>query len=225
LYTAGMGTFTGAGAAVSADLVQTMDVGLNVASHPSMIATGGGSAFVFSISDQGPSVGTATFSETVPGGLSVLSAVSGSGACTVTGQLVSCAIGPLAPGSTTPVDITVSALAPGEYVSTATVTPSFADPSQANNSATVALNVSPAPAPAAASCHVVSFKGVSLRETKSLLVALNCAIGKVTKHTSTKIPKGEVISTSPRRGSYPNATKVAITESSGAPKPRHKHRK
>jgi hypothetical protein len=215
VYTATGGPFTSAGAAVSVDLAQSMDVGLTGAAHPSTITTGGGSALVFSLSDQATAIGTASFSETVPNGLSVLSAVSGSGSCSVAGQTVACTTGLLDPGSITPIDVTVSASAPGAYATTAMVTSSFADPNAANNAATVALTVTPPPGPA---CRVVRFTGIALAETKRLLSALNCTVGRVTKHASTRIPKGDVISTNPSAGTYPSGATVAIVESSGKPK-------
>jgi hypothetical protein len=214
VYTAA-GLFTSAGAAVSVDLVQSMDLGLNGAARPSTITTGGGSALVFSLTDQATAIGTASFSETIPTGLSVLSAVSGSGSCSVAGQTVTCTTGLLDPGSIAPIDVTVSATAPGTYATTAMVTSSFADPNPANNAATVALTVMPPPAPA---CRVVRFTGIALAETKRLLIALNCSVGMVTKHASTRIPKGDVISTNPSAGTYPSGAKVAIVESSGKPK-------
>ncbi len=57
-----------------------------------------------------------------------------------------------------------------------------------------------------------------LTPPKRLLIALNCRVGRITKHASMRIPKGDVISTNPRAGTYPSGAKIAIVESSGKPK-------
>jgi serine/threonine-protein kinase len=156
----------------------------------------------------------------VPKGLSVVAAISGSGSCVTSGQLVTCTTEPLAPRSTTPISIVVKTSAPGSFTDTATAASSlFSDPNTANNVASADLTVTPVPT-ASAQCHVVALRGVRLSTAKSVLRALSCAVGKVSKKASKTVPKGDVISTSPRSGSRPAGAKVAVVESSG--KPKHK---
>ena len=206
----------------SADLVQSMDVGLTASATPESINAGSVGLLGFSISNGGPSAGTATLVDLVPPGLSVLAAFVGSGTCTVSGQEVTCATAPLAVGSSTPAGVVVSAPSPGTFTNTGTLTTSIADPNPANNTAAATLTVNPVPVAARSLCRVVTLRAVPLGEAKSVLRVLGCAIGKVSKHSSKTIPKGDVISTSPGPGVQPAGTVVNIRQSSG--KPKHRRR-
>jgi hypothetical protein len=154
----------------------------------------------------------------VPKGLSVLAAISGSGSCVTSGQLVTCTTEALAPGSTTTISIVVKTSAPGSFTDTATAASSlFSDPNTANNVASADLAVTPIPT-AAPGCRIVALKGVPLGTAKSVLRGLNCTVGKVSKKASKSVRKGDVLSTSPGSGSRRAGTKVAIVVSSGKPK-------
>jgi hypothetical protein len=159
--------------------------------------------------------------DTVPKGLSVVDAISGSGSCTTAGQLVTCTTAALDPGSKTPVTIVVRTSTVGAFTDTATAAGSlFSDPNTANNVASADLAVTAAPV-APSPCRVVALKGVPLRTAKTVLAALHCAVGKVSKKSSKRVAKGDVISTSPGTGSRAAGTKVALVESSGKPRARH----
>ena len=64
---------------VSADLVQDVDAGLEVATPPASTRAGAVAAFNFSLTSAGPSSDRTTVTDTVPNGLSVVAALSGSG--------------------------------------------------------------------------------------------------------------------------------------------------
>lgn len=211
---------------VEVDLVQSSDVGVVSSATPATINAGGVGFLSFAVSNDGPSAGTVTLVDSVPAGLSVLAAFVGSGTCTAVGQDVTCSTGALAPGSSTPAGVVVFAAGPGAFSNTGAVTSSIADPNPANNSATATLTVNPLSRSAAPQCRVVTLKSVPLPEAKAVLKALGCAIGKVRKRSSTKIPKGEVISTSPGPSLWPAGTRVNLVQSSGKPAPKkHKRRK
>lgn len=205
---------------VAANLVQTVDAGLTIAAHPTVATVGGIGVFTFSLTNTGVSTGIASLSDSIPNGLSIVSAVAGSGTCGTLSQLVSCSIS-LAPGASVPISIVVSTSAAGTFTNTGAVTTSLADPNPANNAATASLTVQPAAGAPAASCHVIALKGLPLPVAKSVLTALSCRPGAVSKKSSKSVPKGSVISTSPGPGSHSAGTKVKLTVSSGRPK---KHR-
>ncbi len=203
---------------VSADLVQTVDAGLTVAAPPVSTSAGGVAAFSFSLANTGSSSGRTTVFDNVPKGLSVLAAISGSGSCVTSGQLVTCTTEPLAARSTTPISIVVKTSVAGSFTDTATAASSlFSDPNTANNVASADLAVTPVPT-AAPGCRIVPLKGVPLGTAKTVLRALHCTIGKVSKKASKSVRKGDVLSTSPGSGSRRAGTKVAIVVSSGKPK-------
>jgi hypothetical protein len=211
---------------VEVDLEQSTDVGVLSSATPATINAGGVGFLRFAISNDGPSAGTATLVDSVPAGLSVIAAFIGSGTCTVFGQQVICATGALVPGSSTPAGIVVSAAGPGAFSNTGAVTSSIADPNPANNSATATLTVNPVALLPAAQCRVVALGSVPLTKAKAVLNVLGCAIGKVTRRPSAKIPKGDVISISPGPSLQPAGTRVDIVQSSGKPPPKkHKRKK
>jgi hypothetical protein len=201
---------------LTANLDQSDDVAVTGAAAPSSIPAGGGAAYAFVVSNRGPGGAPITFTDAVPAGLHVLSAVAGTGTCSTTGQTVTCTIPTLAAGSSAPVSVIVSAASAGSYGDTATVTTPLSDPATANNSARATLNVKPA-AVAVPFCKVVKLAGSPVAVAKVVIRALNCRVGKTTKKASKKVPKGDVISTLPGSGKHPAGTKVAIVVSSGRP--------
>jgi len=206
---------------LSAELVQSQDDGVTAAAMPSTITAGGIAEYSFTVSNAGPGGGPITFSDAVPSGLTILSAVAGSGTCTVAGQTVSCTISGLPAGSSAPVLIIVSAASAGSYADAASVSSAVEDPHVANNSASATLTVD-APAPTT-TCKTVKLAGVTLSIAKLVIPALNCKVGKVKHATSRTVRKGLVISTSPGPGKTLTAgTAVTVTISSGRPKPRKK---
>ncbi len=214
---------------VSAELKQSFDAALNGSATPSTISAGGVSDYSFTVSNSGISAAPATFIDGIPSGLTILSAVAGSGACSTAGQTVSCAISNLPPGASVPVSIVVSAASAGSYADTATVTAGsegLPDSNPANNTAAATLTVSvpsPGAPPAPPMCKVVGLAGTPLTVAKAVIAALNCKVGKVTSKSSKSIHKGLVLSTSPGSGATLAAGSVVnLVTSSGPPKKKHK---
>jgi hypothetical protein len=66
------------------------------------------------------------------------------------------------------------------------------------------------------SCLVPKLKGKTLAAAKHALKKAACSVGKISKHKSSKVPKGTVISSSPKAGTKHKAgAKVALTVSRG----------
>jgi hypothetical protein len=215
---------------VSAELKQSFDAALSGAATPSTITAGGVSDYSFTVSNGGISAAPATFTDGIPSGLTVLSAVAGSGSCSTAGQTVTCAISSLPPGASVPVSIVVSAAGAGNYADTATVaagSEALPDRNPANNTAAATLTVSApspgAPPPVPQKCKVVGLAGTPLTVAKAVIAALNCKVGKVTSKSSKSVHKGLVLSTSPGSGATLAAgSAVNLVTSSGPPKKKHK---
>lgn len=214
----------------SAELAQSLDLGVTGAANPATITAGGTSAYVFTVTNGGVSAGPVTFTDGLPGGLNVLTAVAGAGSCTTAGQLVNCTIPSLEGGASVPVVIVVSAPGAGSYPDTATVSTSspIGDGNPANNAATATLAVNAPPAPpsaAPAPCKLIRLAGLPLATAKSVIAALGCRAGKVTSKSSRSVRKGLVISTSPGAGAtLPAGAAVNVVVSAGPPRKRHKKR-
>jgi hypothetical protein len=206
---------------VSVELKQSQDDGVTAAAMPSSITAGGIAEYAFTVSNAGVGNGPISFSDAVPSGLTILSAVAGSGTCAVAGQTVSCTISGLRPGSSAPILVIVSAASAGSYADAASVSSTLQDPNPANNSASATLTVN-TPAPTT-TCKTVKLAGVTLSIAKLVIPALDCKLGKIKHATSKTVKKGLVITTSPGPGKTLNAgTAVNVTISSGRPKPKKK---
>ncbi len=67
-------------------------------------------------------------------------------------------------------------------------------------------------------CNVPALAGKTLTAAKTALTKANCATGTITQQSSTTVPKGDVISSSPPAGALePAGIKVNLVESSGPP--------
>jgi Domain of unknown function DUF11 len=225
---------------VSATITQSVDLALSEAVTPSS-GPPGVALIALTPSDLGPAVVPATVTDVVPSGLAVLGAATSGGECSVAGQAVTCELGhvPLAGAGTPPVvDIVVSSSSPGVYSNQALIQAPLTDSNPANNATSATFTVTapvaaattpPAAAttPSAAGCNVVTLKGTPLTVAEAVLGALHCTVGKVAHVASKTVAKGLVIGTAPGAGAHPAGTKVAITVSSGKPKPatrKHKRR-
>jgi hypothetical protein len=206
---------------VAATVVSAEDSAVTTAVKPAAPLAGGAALLVSTVTDKGPAGNPLTFTDTIPSGLSIQSAVSSGGPCTIDQQVVTCTIPGLTSGQSAPVDVVVTGRA-GTYTNQVAVTqPSAAtDPVTTNNKATAAFAVAPA---TVTKCVVTSLANLPLGTAKKLLSLLNCKAGKVSKSSSSKVAKGNVIKTNPSKGSFAPGKSIAIVESSG-PKPK-KHAK
>jgi hypothetical protein len=199
------------------------DAGVSLSSGPSNAVVGQPAVLTAVLANHGPQTGPMTFTDPVPGNLTVEYASVGDGTCGVNAvNIVTCYTADAAPGASTAVVIVVTPTTAQTYKDSGTVslTGGGTDPNPANNSATTTLKVSKAGAPT--KCAVPKLGGVSESVAKKLLPLLGCKVGKVKKATSKKVPKGDVISTSPGAGSYAVGKSIAMTESSGKPKKKKK---
>ena len=199
---------------ISATLEQADAVSVTQRALPASITPGGDAVFVLSVASSGPSTAPVSLTDAVAPGLTIQSVSSGSDSCTVSGQNLTCTV-PTPPSS---IAIVVSPRAAGSYTNLASVTTSFPNPTPQNAVTSTALTV--ANAPAAAVCHPASLAGLKLGQAKTLIAALGCQVGKVTKKRSKKVHKGLVVSNTPHSGTSALGTSINLVVSSGRPKRR-----
>ncbi len=212
---------------LSAELTPGQDVTVAGAATPAAITAGGVSSLGFTVGHDGStSAPPITFTDTVPSGLTVITAVAGSGLCTTAGQAVTCTITGLGTGASVPVSIVVSAAAAGTYTDTAAVFSPLPDPDAASNTASAELTVSAVPGPVPPACKTVQLKGTTLTFAKRMIKALNCTVGTVSKKASRTVRKGLVISTTPGPGkTLTNGSTVKLVTSSGPPRKKTEKRR
>jgi hypothetical protein len=203
---------------VAATLEVVHDAAVTTSAAPANATAGSLGLLSSTVTDAGPSSGAITFTDTVPAGLTIDSAVAGSGSCSTTGQQVTCTISGLAPGQSAPVNIVVTPTAAKSYTNTVSVATAN-DPNAGNNTASATFTV--AAAPPAPKCVVPSLKRTPLSTAKRVLKLLGCKVGKTRKAHSTSVNKGLVIKTSPKAGTYPAGKTVSLTVSSGPRKKKH----
>ncbi len=132
------------------------DVSISLSSNQSFgVEVGpdfGDDVYTASVANNGPATATdVVVTDTLPTSLEVSSAycdvgacqspiTTSLGSCTVSGQIVTCNLGTMAPGATATVNIPVQVLASGSIANTASVTATQTDPNPANNSSTVTVS-------------------------------------------------------------------------------------
>jgi uncharacterized protein DUF11 len=216
-----------------ATLVQTGDAAVTTSAGPSGVDPGQSAVLFSTVTNNGGAIDPIKFTDTVPSGLTIDSAVVGDGGCSVSGQTVTCTTAPLAFGQSVPVDVVVTPSADGNYTNAVSVAndSTVTDPNLANNAASTTLRVGPLPSPPppppvqpppsappptppVLHCVVPPLKGIPASLAKVVLKDLNCKV-KTTHVHSKSIHKGLVLKTRPGKGTYADEKTVKLVVSSG----------
>lgn len=209
---------------LSATLDNDLDAGVSASAGPANATVGFPAELTATVTNNGPAEAPIDFTDTVPAGLTIDSAVAGAGTCTVSNRIVTCSITALGPGQSAPVAIVVTPTSPGAYAHAATVSVSgFSDPVPGNNAASATLQVAAASGSGTAQkhCIVPPLAGTPPAIARRVLVLLNCAVGGSLRASSKTVAKGFVVGTIPAAGAVRAAgTSVRLTLSSGPPKRR-----
>lgn len=191
---------------------------------PSPTTAGSLTLLSLTVTNNGSAETPISFTDSVPAGLSIATAVAGNGACSTSGQQVTCTLSGLRPTQSSAVSLIVTPASAGTFTNHASVAVAagFVDPVGSNNSAAATLQAaSAAVATPPVKCMVPSLKGTPVGVARHVLSLLHCKAGKVTKAHSKSIRKGNVIKTSPKAGSYTANRTIGLQVSSG-PKAHHK---
>ncbi len=197
---------------------QNQDASVRTTAGPSTAPTGRTAVLASTVTNGGPTTAPITFTDRVPVGLSIDSAVAAQGTCATGAQTVTCTINGLAAGQSAPVDVVVTPTAGGHYTNNVSVTSSVLDPNASNNTASATLTAS---ASASGACVVPNLKGASSKLAKTVLKDLGCKV-KTTRQRSRHVRKGDVIKTKPGTGTHPAQTTVKVVVSSGRGRKKHK---
>jgi uncharacterized repeat protein (TIGR01451 family) len=122
------------------------DLAITKADAPDPVALGGSLTYTLTVTNNGPDPSTdSTVTDTLPAGVTFVSATPSQGTCSQAAGTVTCTLGPLAPGASATIQIvvTVDPTAVSPLSDTATVTGVETDPLAANNSATAETTISP----------------------------------------------------------------------------------
>jgi uncharacterized repeat protein (TIGR01451 family) len=122
------------------------DLAITKADAPDPVALGGTLTYTLTVTNNGPDPSTdSTVTDTLPAGVTFVSANPSQGTCSQAAGTVTCTLGSLAVGASATIQIvaTVDASALSPLSDTATVTGVETDPVAANNSATAETMISP----------------------------------------------------------------------------------
>jgi uncharacterized repeat protein (TIGR01451 family) len=118
------------------------DLAVTQLDSPDPVNAGNNLTYTVTASNNGPNgVSDAWFFDRLPAGVNFVSATSSQGACTLSNDLVSCALGALSSGGTATISITVTPPIQAVLANTAAITSSAKDPNVTNNSATIFTTV------------------------------------------------------------------------------------
>ena len=134
-------------------------VDLSIVKSDSADPVSAGRNVVYTITVRNNGTGKATgvvVTDTIPGGLAVISVRANQGSCSTAGRTVTCRLGALTEGSKAVVKVTARALTPGVQVNTARVAGNEADPRPANNTTTERTRVVAPFQPPSAVCDSVT---------------------------------------------------------------------
>lgn len=124
-------------------LILQADLALVMTQSTASPQTGGDITYSISVTNNGPSPASGVvLTDTLPPGAVFVSASDG---CNQSGAVVTCALGTLASGATTTVQIVVYSLSTGDLTNSVSVTSPTSDPASSNNGATSTVIVVPAP--------------------------------------------------------------------------------
>jgi hypothetical protein len=195
---------------IGATLVESEDAGVQ-SSTPSSTASVGSSAVLTStVINNGPELSPITFVDQVPSGLTIQSAVAGSGTCVVSSQTATCTISGLAVGQSANIDVIVTPSKVGSYANSVSVSVAgVTDPNSANNTSSSTLVVAALPQ----QCIVPALRKLSLASARALLKQLGCTVRDLKQHSS--VAKGLVVSVRGGVASYPYHQLVTLIVSEG----------
>ncbi len=126
-------------------ITTSADLSITKSDSPDPVLVGGTLTYTLAVANGGPSDANAVqVSDTLPAGVSFVSATPSQGSCSQAAGVVSCSLGGVADGATPTVTIVVTAPASaGSLSNSASVSSSTSDPSSGNNSDTEGTTVSP----------------------------------------------------------------------------------
>ena len=121
----------------------TADLAITQTTSPSQANVGDNLTYTITVTNNGSDTATAPlFTDVLQDGVNLVSAVSTSGTCTLTSNVVGCVLNDIAPGATATITITVTSSVLGSITNLVNVIGFEGDPNETNNSASAQMGIS-----------------------------------------------------------------------------------
>src|ERR671937_1685036 len=170
------------------------DLGVTLTASPEPVLVGDQLTYTATVGDTGPMrAPDATLRETLPAGVTFVSATASQGSCAQAEGVVTCTLGAIEKGGSATATVVVTPTQAGTPAASAAVSGKRQGPKQGKDSASAQTTVQ-------APCVVPNVKGKPLAAAKQALALASCVTGKVTRKYSTKVKKGRVLSQAPAPG-------------------------
>lgn len=138
------------------------DVALTMTDSPDPVAVGGTLTYTLTAANLGPALATnLVLVDTLPAGVTFVSAIASQGSCTEAAGVVTCALGDVAPGATATVTLAVTTTVETTVVNNASLTTGTLEFVTGNNAASTSTVVLTAPSITGAPQNVVECVGAS----------------------------------------------------------------
>lgn len=139
-------TVTGTFSDFTISSIGPVDVAVTMSGSPDPVAVGGNVTYTISVANLGVDPSTpVTLTDTLPAGVTFVSAASSQGACVEAAGVVTCNLGTLLNGATANITVVVATTGPGSLLNTAVATSGTADSDLLNNTATVTTKAATRP--------------------------------------------------------------------------------
>ncbi|HEV2348299.1 MAG TPA: choice-of-anchor D domain-containing protein [Terriglobia bacterium] len=193
----------GFGITVNGEITAATDADLSLALNvsPNPVTVNNNLTYTLTATNNGPNpAANVTVNDTLPAGLTFVSATPSAGTCTGTAT-VTCSLGTLANAAAATVALVVVPTALGTISNTASVTSDAADPNPANNTATVSSVVAPAIPVAGLSSTSLTFPGQVVGTTSAVQTVTLTNSGTGTLTITSIVPSGDFAVTNTCGGS------------------------
>ncbi len=140
-------TNNNASASTTVNAVPTgADLTISKSDAPDPVVAGNDVTYNLTVANGGPNTATGVvLTDTLPGGVTFVSATPSQGSCSQAGGTVTCNLGDIPNGSSASASIVITTTAAGTITNTASVGAATSDPNTGNNSASAATQVDPVP--------------------------------------------------------------------------------
>ncbi len=199
-----------ASATTTVNTTNNADMSITKTSSPNPVAVNNNLSYLITVTNGGPAPATGiTVTDTLPAGVTFVSATPTQGTCNSAGGTVTCDLGSLTLGALARVTVVITPRSTGTISNTATVSSNEADPNMANNTVTASTTVSPG-----TDLRITSHTNPGSCSVPCNSVAFNITVNNAGPATATGVTLTDTLPLDPAGSGATIATFIASSSSS-----------